>query len=53
MEILRAYPHMLKENEVPRYLLAEHLNENVSEIYPKISVRIEQEFAEKILFPTI
>jgi hypothetical protein len=29
MEMFRAYPHMLKDGDIPVYLLAEHLNEEL------------------------
>jgi hypothetical protein len=53
MDLLRAYPHMVKEGDVPCYLLHENLNEEISQIQPKIGKRLEEEFKEKKYFPTI
>ena len=53
MEMFRAYPHMLKDGDIPVYLLAEHLNEELSEIKPKVWPNIKKEFKEKTLFPSL
>lgn len=44
---------MLKDGDIPVYLLAEHLNEELLEIKPKIHPKIKKEFKEKLLFPTL
>jgi hypothetical protein len=53
MDILRAYPHMLKDGECPTYLMDKKLEEDITKIDKMISFRIKQEFKNKELFPSI
>ena len=53
MEMFRAYPHMLKDGEVPTYLLAEHLGDDLENIEKKVVPKIKREFKDKIMFPTL
>ena len=53
MELLKAYPHMLREGQVPSYLLAKRLKEDFKNIDEMISDPIRDEFVTKTLFPTL
>jgi hypothetical protein len=53
MEMFRAYPHLLKDGDVPCFLLDLKLEAQIKNIKPMVSVRLAKEFKEKVLFPTI
>jgi hypothetical protein len=53
MEMFRAYPHLLKDGDVPCFLLDEKLNEEIKKIKPIISTRLALEFKERLLFPSM
>jgi hypothetical protein len=53
MEMFRAYPHMLKDGDIPNFLLAENLNEDLKKIETKVMPRLKKEFKEKVMFPSL
>lgn len=51
--MFRAYPHMLKDGDIPVFLLNEALDDDMSKIPTHVTPKIKKEFKEKVLFPTL
>jgi len=52
-DILRAYPHGVREGYFPALVLRLDLNEDVTNLEKKVLKPISKEFKERKLFPTI
>ena len=52
-DILRAYPHGVREGCFPALVLRLDLNEDINNLEKKVIKPISKEFKEKKLFPTI